>query len=132
MRKNNALSIFDEVSEMFEDMFPVKNTEMRSDIKESDNDYQIDIELPGFDKKEINISYEDKYLTVSAAHSEEKEDKKHKYVSKERSYSSLERSYYVGDIDYSAIKAKMDKGVLEILIPKKAIELPEENKILIE
>ncbi len=132
MRKNNALSIFDEMDEMFEDLFPVKQTQMRSDIKESDEDYQIDIELPGFDKKEINISYDDKYLTVSASHKEEKEDKHHKYVSKERNYSSVKRSYYVGDIDYNTIKAKMDKGVLEILIPKKAITLPEENRILIE
>ena len=132
MKKNNALSIFDEMDEVFEDMFPSTPTQMRSDIKENESEYQIEVELPGFDKKDVNISYDDGYLTVSASQNQEKENKHHKYVTKERNYSSLERNYYVGDIDYSKIKAKMDKGVLEIVIPKEAMELPEENKILIE
>ncbi len=88
---------------------------MKTDIRESDNAYLMDVEMAGFDKSDISLKYESGYLTVSAK-KEEKADNV-KYIRRERAYS-CSRSYYLGDVDEKAIKAKYNNGVLEIVVPK--------------
>ena len=106
---------------------------MKSDIKKTNNGYEIDIEIPGFNKDEVNVCYDDGYLTVSANHKENHEQKKHgKLIHQERTYSTLSRSYYIGDVNKDMINAKMDNGLLKICVPK-AKELPNSKQsIMIE
>ncbi len=130
MRKNNALSIFD-IDEFLNDFFKPEKRDMKSDIRELEDSYEIDIELPGFNKDEIKVDYDDDYLIVSAKH-EETNKQKGKYIHQEISYSTLERNYYVGNIDKSQIKAKLDNGVLTINVPKAKLQAPKGKTILID
>lgn len=132
MRKQNALSIFDEMGEMFNELFPVSANNMKSDVKELDKEYVIDVELPGYTKEEIKIDYNDGYLTINACHNTSKEEGKHKYIRKEITTNRVERSYYIGEVAEDKLKAKLENGILEIHVPKEE-NLPEKTKqILIE
>lgn len=102
---------------------------MRSDIKELDDDYQIEMQLPGYDKDEVEVEIKDGYLTVSANHEENKEDKdkEGKYLRKECYRGSCERSFYVGDdLKGEDVKAAFKNGMLVLTIPKRK-ELPKEE-----
>ncbi len=109
---------------------------MKTDVHEADNGYEVDIDLPGFKKDEINLSLENGYLSVSAAksHNDDKTDKKGKLIRQERYMGSMQRSFYVGDaITEEDIKAKFEDGVLKLDIPKKeAPKVPEKKLIAIE
>ncbi len=92
---------------------------MKTDIKETENSYIMDVEMAGFNKSDIALKYESGYLTVSAKKAEKNEDAK--YIRRERAYS-CSRSYYLGDVNEKAIKAKYENGVLEIVVPKEKPE----------
>ena len=96
---------------------------MKTDIKEMDNGYELEIDLPGFKKDEIKAELNNGYLTVSAAKGldEDKEDKKTgKYIRRERYAGACQRSYYVGeDITEEDIKASFEHGILTLFVPKK-------------
>ncbi len=103
-------------------------TKMKTDIKEVENGYELDIELPGFKKEDVSADLKDGYLTIKAAVKEEKEEKT-KFVRRERYYSSCQRSYYVGEyVDETDIKAKFEDGILKIFVPKKEAKQIEEKK----
>jgi len=91
-------------------------TVMKTDIRETDNEYLMDVEMAGFDKKDISLKFESGYLTVSAKKGEKDEDGVN-YIRRERAYS-CSRSYYLGDVDEKLIKAKYNNGVLEVTVPK--------------
>ncbi len=116
----NGLDFFDEAfNSFFKPMFyDDKLDAMRTDIKETDNGYVMDVEIPGFDKKDVNLSLKDGYLTIAAEKNTTEENKKENYVRRERS-TSLSRSYYVGDVSKEDVKAKYENGVLTIEIPKE-------------
>ena len=100
---------------------------MSTDIKESDNGYEMKMDLPGFSKDEITVELNDGYLTVSAAKGMDKDEaeseeeaKKGNYIRKERYSGSCQRSFYVGDaITQDEIKASFKHGILKLPIPKK-------------
>ena len=95
---------------------------MKTDIREHDAGYEVDIDLPGFKKDEISIELENGYLTVSAAKGLDKdeEDKKGKYIRKERYAGAMQRSFYVGEnLTQEDIKAKYENGILRLSVPKK-------------
>lgn len=107
---------------------------MKTDIKETDDNYEMAIDLPGFKKEELNISLENGYLTVSAEKGLEKDenDKDGKLVHTERYSGSVQRSYYVGNnMSEEDIKAKFENGLLVLTLPKKD-KLPEKKTIMIE
>ncbi len=110
--------------------------EMRTDVHEHEDHYEVDIDLPGFAKDEIALHLENGYLTVSAAKALDKDhtDKKGKLIRQERYAGSLQRSFYVGDsLTAEEIKAKYENGVLKLEIPKQeAKKLPERKAIEIE
>ena len=110
--------------------------EMKTDVKEHEDHYEVDIDLPGFKKEEIQLSLEGGYLTVSAAKGLDKsqEDKKGTLIRQERYAGSLQRSFYVGEaLEEADIHAKFENGVLSLNIPKKEEKkLPEKKTILIE
>ncbi|MEG2540310.1 MAG: Hsp20/alpha crystallin family protein [Clostridia bacterium] len=105
---------------------------MKTDIKETDNSYELEIEMPGFEKGDIDISLENEYLTITAEKAEKAENKdSNRYLRKERSVS-CQRSYYVGDIKEADIKAKYANGVLELSVPKAEPEKPTKRNISID
>ena len=109
---------------------------MKTDVKEKDDTYEVDIDLPGFKKDEIQIRLENGYLTVSAAKGMDKEekDKNGKYVRRERFSGNVRRSFYVGDkVQKEDIHPRYENGILSFAIPKaqKAVE-EKSNYITIE
>ncbi len=123
------MKLLPSMQSMFDDFFddgfftPQKRVNsMRCDIKETDNDYKMSIELPGFKKEDITINFDQGYLNISANtqnENEEKNDEGH-IIRKERYSGSMSRSFYVGD-QYEAgdFNASFDNGELNITIPKK-------------
>lgn len=109
---------------------------MKTDVRETDEDYEVDIDLPGFKKEDINLELNDGYLTVSAAKGFDKDesDKKGKVIRKERYSGAMQRSFYVGNgITEEDIKAAFKHGVLNLIIPKKdKVQVPEKKTIMIE
>ena len=106
---------------------------MKTDVKETDTGYEVDIDLPGFKKDEINAKLEDGYLTISAAKGLDKDekDKKGKYIRKERYAGSMSRSFYVGEgVTEEDIKAKYEDGILRLVVPKKDAKAVENKKYI--
>ena len=110
---------------------------MRTDVHETDTDYEMDVDLPGFKKDQINVKLEDGYMTISASkdHDNEKKDRQGKIIRQERYSGSMQRSFYVGDaVKVEDVKAKFEDGVLRLCIPKKELQAlpPANNTIAIE
>lgn len=106
---------------------------MKTDVKETDSSYEVDIDLPGFKKDEINAKLENGYLTISAAKGLDKDekDKKGKYIRKERYAGAMSRSFYVGDaVTQEDIKAKYEDGILKLAIPKKDAKAVENKSYI--
>lgn len=134
-------SIFDDTfaTDVFDDMFRtpfgMNNTftgmkSMNSDIKELDDGYQIDMELPGYGKDDVQAELKDGYMTITAKRAENKDEKDEngKYIRRERYSGSCQRSFYVGDaVIEEDIKAKFKDGILTIQIPKKE-QLPQKDE----
>lgn len=101
---------------------------MKTDIKESEEGFTVEMDLPGFCREDISAELKDGYLTVTATAKKAEEntsDKKEKYVQKERFHATCNRSFYVGDnMKQEDIKAKFENGVLTLQVPKKE-EIPE-------
>ncbi len=106
---------------------------MKTDVKETDEGYEVDMDLPGFSKDEIKVELKSGYLTISTEKSLNKENKG-KMLRQERYVGTMQRSFYVGEnITEEDIKARYENGVLSLLIPKKeARKVPEKKQILIE
>ena len=139
-------SIFGE--NLFDDFFgdfvrPVRNTvrystpaasAMKTDVKENKTSYELDIDLPGSKKEDIQAELKDGYLTISAATKNEKDEKDDsgRYIRRERFYGSCSRSFYVGDaVSQEEIKAKFEDGILKVSVPKKdAVPEAEEKKYI--
>ncbi len=108
---------------------------MKTDVKETDGTYELEVDLPGFKKDEINVKLEDGYMTISAAKGldTEKKDKHGKIIRQERYAGAMQRSFYVGEgVKTEDVKAKYEDGVLKLDIPKKELNLPGNNTINIE
>ena len=106
-------------------MVPPQSAIMKTDIRESEDGYELDIDLPGFKKEDVKAELKDGYLTVSAASKAEEEGSGMAYVRRERFFGSCNRSFYVGDkLTREDIKARFEDGVLKLSVPKKK-ELPQ-------
>ena len=104
---------------------------MKTDVKETEKGYEVDMDLPGFKKDEIQMELNDGVLTISAAKGLDKdeEDKKGNYIRKERYAGAMSRSFYVGDaLTQEDIKAKYESGILRLSIPKKEAKQVEATK----
>ncbi len=108
--------------------------EFKTDVKDEGDRYELEADLPGFEKKDIHLDINGDILTVSAErHSEhEEKDKKGKYVRCERSYGTYSRDFDVSGVATEGIKAKYENGVLKLTMPKKADALPEAKHLEIE
>lgn len=109
---------------------------MKTDVKEVDNGYELDIDLPGFQKDDIKARLTDGYLTITAARGENKEekDKDGRYIRRERYSGSMSRSFYVGNaVKEEDIRARFENGILKLSVPKnKKTEIEQNNYISIE
>lgn len=105
---------------------------MKTDVRETENSFEVDMDLPGFKKDEVKAELNNGYLTVSAAKGldEDKEDKKTgKYIRRERYAGACQRSYYVGeDVTEEDIKATFEHGILTLFVPKKEVKPAVEEK----
>jgi HSP20 family protein len=106
-------------------------SQMKVDIKENEKDYEIEAELPGVKKDEINIELRDDRLTISVQREEHDEEEKNNYIRKERRVSSMSRSFYVSDVKPEDVKAKFENGVLTLTLPKSEDEKKREHRIQI-
>ena len=110
---------------------------MKTDVREHENGYELDVDLPGIKKEDVKVKLEDGYLTISAstAQDNDEKDKKGNYIRRERFSGSYSRSFYVGEeVKETDIKAKFDNGVLQLSIPKPEVlpKQPESKYIAIE
>ena len=133
-RRNNDFFGLDFFSDVFDGFFAPSvvrsHDNMRTDVKETEKAYELAVDMPGFDKKDITVELKDGYLTVSASKQEKEEEGK--YVRRERSYS-CSRSYYVGDgITENDVKAKYTNGTLNLFVPKKEIKQIQSKNIEID
>lgn len=106
---------------------------MKTDVKETETGYELDIDLPGFKKDEISAHLEDGYLTVSAAKGVDKDEKDNegRYIRRERYSGSMTRNFYVGNaVTEEDIKAKYEDGILSLSIPKKDPKAVEAKKYI--
>ena len=103
---------------------------MKTDVRETDNSYEVDIDLPGFKKDEISVELKDGYLTINAVKGLDKDqkDKDGSYIRRERYAGSMTRSFFVGNgITKEEIHAKYENGILMLSVPKKAAKAVENN-----
>lgn len=104
---------------------------MKTDVKETDSAYELDIDLPGFKKEEITAKLENGYLTVTAQKGLDKDEKtsEGQYIRRERYAGSCSRTFYMGDeIDEGAVNAKFEDGILKLTVPKKVQPQVEQAK----
>ena len=131
-RKND----FDIFGGFFDDSFFNESRQkeiMKTDIKEGENEYTLEIEMPGIKKENVKIELSKGYITISAENNNEVEEKEKNYIRKERRYGSFTRSFYVGDkVEMNDINASMDNGILSITVPKEESEEPEKKYIEIK
>ena len=138
-------NLFDDFfSDPFEMMVPTRNALygkhgknlMKTDVRETENSYELDIDLPGFKKDEIQVELENGYLTIRAEKglNKDEQDKKGRYIRQERYAGAMSRSFYVGTaVTVEDMGAKFENGILQITVPKEPKkELPRKNTLAIE
>ncbi|MCR5694259.1 MAG: Hsp20/alpha crystallin family protein [Clostridia bacterium] len=110
------------------------NRVMKTDVREHEDGYEVEIDLPGFKKDEIDVQLEQGYLTIKAAKAVEKDQtKRGKIIRQERYSGTMSRTFYVGDsLTEEDIKGKFEDGVLKLSIPKAQAKIPEKKTIAIE
>lgn len=130
---------FDGFTKPFGNMstFVEKSTTMKTDVKEMDDSYELDIDLPGVKKEDVKAELKEGYLTINATHGSQNDEKdaNGKYIRRERYYGTASRSFYVGDqIKQEDVKAKFENGILKLVIPKvqKQPEVEQKQYIAIE
>ena len=129
-------SLFDMFDNFERSFFGANNTasSFRTDIRDEGDKFVLEAELPGFKKEDIKLDLKDGILTISAQHSENKDEKddKGQYIRRERRYGSFTRSFDVTGVDEEHITASYNNGVLELSLPKVVPVVPEAKRIAIE
>lgn len=132
----NENTVFDpmDVFDGFDQDFFGGSTTMKTDIKETDNDYQVKAELPGFKKDGIHVDYNNDTLRVNANHdlTKEHKDEKGRVLRQERSSSNISRSFYLPGVDQDNVKATYDGGILTLTLPKVTEDKADTHHIEID
>lgn len=113
---------------IFNDLVSKGSSDMKCDVYEKGGDYHVEIDIPGFDKKDISIEAKNGYLTITAEKALEDKEEDKNYIRRERSYGKYERSFYLGDLDTDNISAEFKNGTLKVIVPHK--ETIDDKKII--
>ncbi len=114
------------------DNFNMGEVNIKVDVKENENEYVVEAELPGVEKDDITLELRDELLTISVEKKDEIDEENDNYIRRERHYGSMSRSFYVDNIDGEKVKAKFENGILYVNLPKKESDSPKKNQIPIE
>ena len=106
------------IDDVIDSLMDCEKSEMKCDIYEKENNYIVEMDLPGYKKEDIKIECNKGNLIVSCEKQKEEKDETKKYIRRERSYGKYSRSFYLGDIDQEHIDASFKDGTLIITIPK--------------
>ena len=117
--------------DFFDNWLNPKTNSPKCDIYEKDGNYHIEIDMPGFEKNDISIEENNGYLTVSAQKNNETNTEDKNYIHRERQYSKYQRSFYIGDVQQSAIYAEYTNGTLSVILPKTN-DIPSKHNIQIK
>jgi len=134
-RSNYYVSAYDPFKEMEEferRFFGQRTPTMKTDIRETENAYILESDLPGFSREDIHAEIKDGYLTIRAEHKSENEDKNESYLRRERSYGSFSRTFDLDGIDAEAITASFKNGVLTLELPKMQQKIEEARRVEIK
>ena len=134
-RSNYYVSAYDPFKEMEEferRFFGQRTPAMKTDIRETENSYILESDLPGFSREDIHAEIKDGYLTIRAEHKSENEDKNESYLRRERSYGSFSRTFDLDGIDAEAITASFKNGVLTLELPKMQKKDEEARRVEIQ
>ncbi len=135
VRTNSSFPFFNDI---FDDFFTTNSrrmpsSSMKTDVLKVEDGYELHIDVPGFGKDDIKITLDKGYLTIEAKREEVSEEKEKHYVRRERFTGTCARSFYVGeDIREEDIKAKYEKGILNLFIPKEGTNKKETKYINID
>jgi len=111
------------LDDMFDNFLESETSKMKCDIYEAEGSNNLELDMPGFNKNDINIEYNKGNLVITAEKKDEHEEKDNKkYIRRERFYGKLSRSFYLGDIEEEAIKAEFKDGTLKVIAPKRVEE----------
>ena len=100
--------------------FSMENS-IKADVRETNEAYLVEAELPGVNKEDVRLDYDNDYLTISALRNETFEDRRDNYLRQERCYGQISRSFYFNNVEKSQIQARFQNGVLDIILPKREI-----------
>lgn len=134
-RKNRELmaDMWDSFNDFFSDNFfaPVRSDihPFRTDIKDEEDKYVIKADLPGFNKEDIHVAYENHYLTIQAVREQEMTEEQDHFVRQERNYGQFVRRFYMDNIDENKIDATFKDGVLTLECPKFTVEKTDHKRI---
>lgn len=139
-KRNNSIKRGDDIFDTFfnnflnDNMFYPSNVStfgngFKVDLKEDENNYIIAADLPGINKENIDINFENNYLTISAKRQNDIEDKTGNYVRRERRYGEFKRSFYIDNVDENTIDASFKDGELKVTLPKKEKVKATQRKI---
>ena len=129
-RKNKEISTntgFEDFYNVLDDFFSndwpfrrsLTHDTFKVDVEDNGNEYLVEAEMPGIDKKDINVELNDGKLTISITTDERNESKKKNFIHRERRYSSMSRSIYLEDAKSDGITAKLENGLLKVVVPKE-------------
>ena len=131
---DNFFDLFDNFERKFFGNSSAALPDFRTDIRDAGDRFVLEAELPGLSKEDIKLDVKDGILTISAQHSENKDEKDNKgsYIRRERRFGSFTRSFDVTGVDEEHITASYNNGVLELNLPKAVPVVPEAKRIAIE
>lgn len=131
-RNYNPFAVFNDFDrDFFGGKFPMDTC--KTDVRDENDKYIVETELPGFEKEDINIDIDGNHLILSAEHKTENEDKVNgKYIHRERTYGSYRRSFDISEVNADRIEAEYKNGVLIMTLPKKSAEVPAAKRLVIK
>ncbi len=136
MIMGNASSSLSDIFDTFfnDDLTKMFNMEesIKTEIKEKDDSYLLKAELPGVNKEDLQLEYNDGYLTISAVQDTNFENKNDNYFGQERCYKQVSKSFYFDNVEKEKIQAKFQDGILGVILPKKKVSKNDSSKIYIQ
>ncbi len=121
---NDFMDFNDLVDDFFRPMRSLRHDTFKIDVEDKEDAYEIVADLPGINKDDLKVSYDDSILTIEVKHEDENENKDEdkNYIHKERRVTSMRRAINLPDIDPANLQAKLEDGVLTIDAPKSEVQ----------